>query len=363
MPWVPHPERNRAKRDARRVGSHRLVRLIAISFATFLAGCGSALAPQPATASAASAQSPAARFDAAWQTADQQYPYFTYKRIDWEAARADYRARAEQALTDAELAGIVRDLFATLHDEHVILRNTATGREWRTYEPQRVMNWDRGVWKDYVTRGNWQQGQSNWGTATFGSAAYIAIGEWDPEQVRIADLDAALERFRNAPLLILDVRMNPGGDDRLAFQFAGRFATTQRVADFVQYRNGPLHTDFTAMRARVVVPRGAWQFTHPVLLLVGRGCTSSSESFIAAMRELPNVIVVGDTTGGSSGNPAFYDLGGGWQYSLSRWIEYTAEGDVIEQNGIRPGIFIPATAADFQRGRDPILDWAIAQAP
>ena len=42
------------------------------------------------------------------------------------------------------------------------------------------------------------------------------------------------------------------------------------------------------------------------------------------MREFPNVTLAGDTTVGASGNPAFYDLGGGWQYSVSRWIETTA---------------------------------------
>jgi C-terminal processing protease CtpA/Prc len=95
-----------------------------------------------------------------------------------------------------------------------------------------------------------------------------------------------------------------------------------------------------------------------VLLLVGRGCFSSNEEFIAAMAQIPNVTIAGDTTGGGSGNPATFDLGGGWQYSVPRWIEYTASLQVIEWKGIAPNVVVPAFATDFDGGVDPVLDYA-----
>jgi len=203
------------------------------------------------------------------------------------------------------------------------------------------------------------QQQSNWGYARFGDVGYIAIGAWDAEQVRLGDLDAALDHLRDTRALILDVRMNPGGDEQLALQFAARFTAAPRTTGAVRFRNGPLHADFDEPRARVVRPRGAWQYTRPVVVLTGRGSASSNETFIAAMREFPNVTLAGDTTAGASGNPAFYDLGGGWQYSVSRWIETAADGMVIEGNGIAPRVYVPASAADFQQGRDPVLEWAL----
>jgi Peptidase family S41 len=63
-----------------------------------------------------------------------------------------------------------------------------------------------------------------------------------------------------------------------------------------------------------------------VLLLIGRFCASSNESFIAAMQQLPQVTLVGDTTGGATANPQTFMPGGGWSYTVSRWIEYTASG-------------------------------------
>ena len=110
-------------------------------------------------------------------------------------------------------------------------------------------------------------------------------------------------------------------------------------------------------------PRGAWQYTGTVRLLIGRRCASSTESFIAAMRELSNVTLVGDRTAGSSGNPGRFPLANGWTYTVSRWIEYTVDDQVIEDVGISPRVFVPAMAADFAQGRDPVLDWALNPRP
>ena len=96
-----------------------------------------------------------------------------------------------------------------------------------------------------------------------------------------------------------------------------------------------------------------------MLLLIGRGCVSSNETFIAAMRELPNVTLVGDRTAGSTGNPGTFPLALGWTYTVSRWIEYTADNQVIEDVGISPQVFVPATPGDFMQRRDPVLDWAL----
>jgi C-terminal processing protease CtpA/Prc len=192
--------------------------------------------------------------------------------------------------------------------------------------------------------------------------AYISIASWNSASIPVDAFDRALENFRTAPILILDVRMNGGGDDQVAFQVAGRFARTPTTVGYVKFRAGPLHSNFGPLMARTVSPRGAWQYTQPVLLLIGRRCASSNESFIMAMGELPNVTLVGDRTAGSTGNPGTFSLAGGWTYTVSRWIEYTADNQVIEDVGLAPREFVPASAGDFAQGLDPVLDRALSAA-
>lgn len=129
----------------------------------------------------------------------------------------------------------------------------------------------------------------------------------------------------------------------------------------MRYRSGPRHDDFGNELARQVGPRGAFQFTGPVIVLSGRGVFSSTESFIAAMRELPHVTILGDTTGGGTGNPGTYPLGDGWTYTVSRWIEWTADRRVIEWNGIPPDIVVAWDLAAVSQGRDPVLEAALAR--
>jgi C-terminal processing protease CtpA/Prc len=187
---------------------------------------------------------------------------------------------------------------------------------------------------------------------------YLVFGQWLTSDFSSAAVDSVLELFRDAPAIIIDVRMNGGGDESLALSVASRFYDMARVATHVRYRNGPRHSDLGPPQPVVVDRRGSWQFTKPVLVLVGPGCFSSTEAFVAAMRVLPNVTVVGDTTGGGSGNPRTFSLGGGWQYSVPRWIEYTSTMDVIEWNGIAPNVVVPVSDADWSAGRDPVLDYA-----
>ena len=185
----------------------------------------------------------AAQFDTLWSTFDREYSYFVHKQIDWHALRSAYRPRAIAAGDQTSFIEVIREMLGHLHDSHVVIRDPG-GRSMPTYDPQSFMNWDRSVWQQYIVRANWTQGQNDWGYGVLDGAPYITIAGWGANSIRSADFDVAFERFRDAPGMIIDVRMNPGGNDSLAFEIAGRFARTAVVFGFVRFRSGPAHTDF-----------------------------------------------------------------------------------------------------------------------
>jgi hypothetical protein len=300
----------------------------------------------------------AAQFDSLWTTFDREYSYFDYKRIDWNALRDAYRPRAIAAADQLGFIGVIREMLGQLHDLHVVLRDP-NGAVLATYDPHYFVNWDRSVWQQYIARANWTQGQSDWGYGILDGVPYIYIGGWSASSIRTADFDAAFERFRSSPMLILDVRANGGGSSQLAFEIGGRFTPTSVVTGYTKARNGPSHGDFGPLMPNVLNPRGAWQYTGAVRLLIGRRCASSNESFIEALRQLRNVTLIGDRTAGASANPGTFPLANGWSYTVSRWIEYTADNQVIEDVGISPQVFVPAGPGDFMQGRDPVLDYAL----
>jgi C-terminal processing protease CtpA/Prc len=111
--------------------------------------------------------------------------------------------------------------------------------------------------------------------------------------------------------------------------------------------------------ARTIGPRGGWQFTRPVVVLSGRGGFSATESFVAAMRTLPQVTVVGDTTGGASGNPATFVLGNGWRFTVPRWLEFGPDKLPIEGRGVAPHLAMRWDPASYDSARDPLIDAAV----
>jgi len=82
------------------------------------------------------------------------------------------------------------------------------------------------------------------GYDTIDRIPYIALSTWSAALFEVQAFDRVLERHRDAPAIILDVRMNSGGDDNRAYRVAGRFTASPRVGARYQFRNGPLHNAF-----------------------------------------------------------------------------------------------------------------------
>ena len=77
------------------------------------------------------------------------------------------------------------------------------------------------------------------------------------------------------------------------------------------------------------------------------------------MKNLPNVRIVGDTTGGGSGLPFTYDLPNGWAVRMSA-SEITDANGTVTEFGVEPspGCKVDITETDIAVGRDAILEQA-----
>ena len=299
----------------------------------------------------------ATQFDALTRRFAEVYPSFPYKGMDWRAQTTAFRARALRARSQDEFIAVVREMLEPLHDLHIWFVDPK-GAVVPTYRPRRTANFDQARWERALRDANYVHRGGDIGEATVGGYPYLFLGSWK-SPVDATTLDLALARARDAQGLIIDLRTNAGGHDATALAFVSRFTTGSLVASYVRTRNGPSVTDLDVAAARSVSPRGAWQFTRPVGIITGRGGFSATESFVAAMRTLPHVTVIGDTTGGASGNPATFPLGNGWQFTVPRWIELGPDHEPIEGRGVAPHIVIPWTPSVYNRERDQLIDAAV----
>lgn len=298
-----------------------------------------------------------AQFDSLWSRFDATYPSFDYKGVDWKAQRAVYRPRAQRARSQGELVSIASEMLAPLRDLHIWFVDPR-GQTVPTFRPEHVANFDANRWRRALKDAGLVRRANDFSEGNVGGYAYLFLDSWSGS-ADVTALDLMLGRAREAPGLIIDVRTNGGGSDATALAFASRFTSRSFAASYVQVRNGPRHEDLDLPEARMVAPRGSWQYLRPVVVITGRGGFSATESFVAAMRTLPNVSVIGDTTGGASGNPATYHLGGGWSYSVPRWIEFGPDRQPIEGRGVAPHVALPWEPSLYDRDRDPLIDAAV----
>ena len=302
----------------------------------------------------------ASLFDQMWHETDLTYSMFDVKHVNWDSVGAVYRPRAIAAQSDVAFARVLSDMLSSLHDRHVSL-TPGRGAMPLTYQAAsdyQPLDFDSTlVERAYLTRRLSAtvvpHFHAGWLSPT---VAYIRFpnfvgSDWGSE------LDAALDSLQSAKRLVIDVRCNPGGNYELALDLAGRFTDQTSTFGYVRIRNGPKHDDFTDPIAEMLRPTGSHRFTGPIYLLTNRRVFSSAENFALALHQLPNVVTVGDTTGGSSGRPVTRELANGWTYELSTWIEYTTDHRVVEDAGVAPGVVVTrGNSVVGAAKRDAVLD-------
>ncbi len=183
---------------------------------------------------------------------------------------------------------------------------------------------------------------------------YVRIRAWG----RFApdEFDKLLEPLRDKPGLILDVRDNGGGSDRLAEMVIGRFLTQPVVASIsFQRRSG---TNLYEKLIHLAKPRGPWCYGGRVAVLTNAGCASACEHFVSGMFEA-GALLVGTPTTGACGWSKEIALPGGARLRCA--LTFPLHGKVPSPlHGIEPHHLVTPTIADLRAGRDTVLEKAMA---
>ncbi|MEP6730348.1 MAG: S41 family peptidase [bacterium] len=302
-------------------------------------------------------------FDELWREFDLHYSFFELKRVNWDSLGAHYRPLAIASANDAAFASVLGRMLAELKDGHVSITPVGVSavRLMSRTDTTSAYYSSSLVFSKYVPVSQYSPARHLRYGMLSGGAGYICIpdflgNDWAGE------LDLAIQQLAKATSIVIDVRSNSGGTYALAAQLAGRFADRERIFGYVRRRSGPGHGDFTDFTAETVAPVSAQRFRVRVYVLSNRRSFSTAENFILAMRVLPTVTIVGDTSAGVSGAPIVRELSNGWTYQLSEWIEYTPDHRPFEGIGLSPGVYVRATATDMLRGTDAILERAVALA-
>jgi carboxyl-terminal processing protease len=94
-------------------------------------------------------------------------------------------------------------------------------------------------------------------------------------------------------------------------------------------------------------------------LLVDRHTWSAAEDFAMPFKDNGRAIVVGETTGGSTGQPHFDSFSNGMRFSIGAMRVWFPDGSDFEGLGITPDVPVMVQREDLATGHDPVLETAL----
>ncbi len=170
----------------------------------------------------------------------------------------------------------------------------------------------------------------------------------------------ALQKFRDAPGLIVDLRRNGGGDLAVLLPIAGYFFGQKTLFAKDSTRTGkPLSSYVGLFKLPLqlyVGHPGEQIYSGPVVILVDAHSASSSEVFAAGMQDTLRAKVIGSQSCGCVlGIARPRVMKGGGVLEMSEVLWFSPKGRKLEGTGIIPDKIVMPSVADLQRRRDPVL--------
>jgi carboxyl-terminal processing protease len=191
--------------------------------------------------------------------------------------------------------------------------------------------------------------------------AYIRFDGFQPAITK--EFRQALERFRNTPGLVIDLRRNGGGDLGVLLPIASYFFDKKTLFAKDQTRSGKPLSEFAGifrLPLELYVGRPGDQiYSGPVVILVDARSASSSEVFAAGMQDSRRAKIVGSQSCGCVlGIAKPRVMRGGGVLEMSEVLWFSPKGRKLEGTGILPDENVAPTLSDLQKKHDPAIEAA-----
>ena len=300
---------------------------------------------------------PKENFEYLWNQCDQKYSYFELKGVDWNAVKTKYESKIYDDMSEDSLFSVLGSMLNELRDDHTNLKsNFNLSRFGVKYQGQD--NYDERIIHDhYLSKSAHQTGLFLNDFLDNGKIGYIRFDGYNG--IDIESLDYVLNRFKNTKGLIVDIRENGGGNVGDVFSLLSRFIETKTLLNYSRIKSGPGHNDFSAAEPVYLDPYDGIRYKNKVVFLTDRGTYSAGSFTALATKALPNVVLIGDTTGGGLGLPNGGQLPNGWFYRFSITQALTLDQSNEYEMGVPPDITVQFDWNDLTK--DEILDRAISE--
>ncbi|GGF18092.1 S41 family peptidase [Hymenobacter cavernae] len=199
------------------------------------------------------------------------------------------------------------------------------------------------------------------------NVGYLALNGFDKAEVvqRFAEV---YPQISQTSALIIDVRANGGGNSDYGYEVlsyltdqpfqTSRWITRDYHPPFRPWERAP---QWYSEPQESVKPKGSGVYTRPVVLLTSARTFSAAEDFAVAFDIMKRGLIIGEPTGGSTGQPLLFSLPGGGMARICTKRDTYPNGKEFVGVGVQPQVMVHPTMRDIRSGRDTILEAALKQ--
>lgn len=246
---------------------------------------------------------PKRNFEYLWNECNKKYAYFELKGVDWEQLKLIYSAKIYNGMSQDSFFTVLCTMLTELKDGHTNLvspfRTSAFNIEQLGQD-----NFDWRIISDnyFHNVAFYHSGPFTHNFLKDEQLGYVYLASFTGT-INDISLDFILNKYKDTKGLIFDLRENGGGVADDVFLILSRFIEEQALLGYSRIKNGPGPNDFSQPEPIYIFPWEGVRYNKRVAVLTDRG-TYSAGSFTALFtKALPQMVLIGDTTGGGLGLP------------------------------------------------------------
>ena len=196
--------------------------------------------------------------------------------------------------------------------------------------------------------------------------AHLKINDFENEKYKEI-FDSLYVKILPTKALIIDLRNNGGGDSGQGFYilshliernaYGAKSKTKQYIPTLKAWEQPEMWMEFSPDIIKPI--EGKQKYLKPVVLLMSAKTYSAAEDLTVAFDVAKRGIKIGQATGGSTGQPLFFDLTKNGFARICTKKDTYPDGKEFIGIGIKPDVEVKETVLSIQEHKDPTLEKAI----
>ncbi|MCR8556174.1 hypothetical protein KXD93_00885 [Mucilaginibacter sp. BJC16-A38] len=187
-----------------------------------------------------------------------------------------------------------------------------------------------------------------------GQIGYLTVNNFEDEKI-MSQFDSLYTQIAKTKGLIIDIRNNGGGSSGIGYHILESltnkpFKTSfSKIPRYLPVINGIQWYENAPGEWRV---NGKQYYDKPVVVLISARTFSAAEDFTVAFDYMKRGKLIGQATGGSTGQPMSFNLPGGGSARICTKHDAYPDGKEFVGIGIMPDIAVTKTIKDLWAGTD-----------